>query len=295
METGDRRYKNLDEYFGRVSTKSPEFAAKVRSKIGAPYEHLVDPSQAQNIGAPDALYSTLGINLAHYRDPTKPGSVGAATTVQERQQELDNAGLASLMADPRKLVFGLGAGANPTTFAHEFRHNVEKDEDANRLQDLLYSSTPEDYARNIQSMYQQFGDTYGSKVPFAEKEKLVLEKVLDPEQYDLFARHRAINNYDPSFSLELLAHPIDMVMGNRKVGSHGNLTEGAYKERVQYPFLNFVGAPDIPDYMNTETGRDKVARDEINAILEAAANAKATGGPITMPSNYRAGGRVRVI
>lgn len=294
METGDRRYKNLDEFFGRVSTKDPEFAAKVRSKIGAPYEYLVDPSQAQNIGDPNTPYGLLGANIAHYRDPTKPGSVGATTTVQERQQEADRTGLASLGADPRKSVFGLGAGAAPSTFSHEFRHNVEKNESQNRLQDLLHSPTPEDYVKNIQFMYQTFTNSYGAKVPFAEKEKMILEEFLNREQYDLFKRHSAINNYDTSTIQEFQAHPIDVITGNRKVGSHGNLTQGTYKERVQYPFLNFVGAPDNPDYMNTSTGRDKVAREEINDALDAA-NKKATGGPINMPNNYRAGGRVRAI
>jgi uncharacterized small protein (DUF1192 family) len=315
METGERRYRNGVRWGAPIDVNSPEFVAKVRARIGKPYEHLVDPSVAGNILDPNDVYGLQGINVGFHTDAYDQNK--RPTTKEEREHYLGIKGLPTEGLDPKKYIYGVGAGAAPTTFAHEFRHNEVRREGENRLADVRYAPTPESYAMAIQEAYEYFTKSMGSDLPISEKERYVLG-VLEHNNKNQIDRHIKINNYEPSAAMDALYHPIDTIMGRRKTGSKGTLAQGTYQERVDEPYLNWVGSPTLPDPLNDDVERVMVKRskenqelsEEMSAVQAEAdrmaaerkrkwdaqsKNKKAAGGAVTMPNNYRAGGRVRVI
>ena len=131
MNTGERQRKQLDDYANPLNPNDPEFAAKVRSKIGTPYRDLVDPRVAAVINPGDS-YNLLGINS--HRVPDEKRSDFAQRMSMGLGQI--NANSYNDFLNPEKHVYGIGNGASPQTMAHEYRHDKIKDESANRLMDF---------------------------------------------------------------------------------------------------------------------------------------------------------------
>lgn len=234
MPKGSHNYfKQIDPWGGRVSVDDPEFEAQVRAKIGDPYKDLVNKALAQNVGSETGIRSLLGVNLTKTpeKDRKTPDYTGAPG--------------AFLSFDQKKPIIGVGAGASPQTFAHEFRHNVEHDEYRNRLYDLMYSNSPTQYAANLEFAYNRIAEPGKRVKSLADKEKYVLAHLYNlPEDIDI-NKHIKINQGDTPFTFSKtteLGYP------------RGAASKAAIKERVQYPFLNFVGLKDLPDPAKYKAG-----------------------------------------
>ena len=262
MNTGERQRKQLDDYANPLNPNDPEFAAKVRSKIGTPYRDLVDPRVAAVINPGDS-YNLLGINS--HRVPDEKRSDFAQRMSMGLGQI--NANSYNDFLNPEKHVYGIGNGASPQTMAHEYRHDKIKDESANRLMDLVHSNSRAQYSNNIQSLYE---DLYGEKdenTPLKDKEKRVMD-VMSSSLTDMGLHNSLLNTHADINSGEsqgYMAHPIEYLMGDTRETSAGKLPKTVISQRSQFPFLNFIGG-DLPTQ-------------------------KAT----TLPDSYRMGGRVRMI
>lgn len=178
MPQNTRRY--FDELLRSsegTSPDSPEFQARVRAKIGKRFEGDVADKAGllALVGDPRTYYSLYGVNFPEVR---------SKEYIQQRlKNELYNA-----PAIPDKArIFGLGAGASPSVWAHEIRHEKVHDELDNRLYDLMYSTSPQNYAANLLHTYEwMVGNTelidnpYTNKT-FKQMEKEVL-KIIDPSR-----------------------------------------------------------------------------------------------------------------
>lgn len=239
---GTREARQLDPYGEYTAVDDPEFEAKVRAKIGAPYEKYVNKSVAANVHDPERKYNVLGANVG---DIPK----------ERREEAAENYGLASLPEG--KHVLGIGAGASPSTFAHEFRHDApEFNELGNRVQDTIFSNSPAQYVRNLEDLYGYYHVTRMGQdpdeiinTPFADKERWFMEffhgqNPNGPRGLLLNAKLNAAE--EPSVLDKLFSHPIDYLTGNTKDTPTGKITQGTLEDRVAYPFLNFVGSPRLP-------------------------------------------------
>ena len=241
MPAGSHKYfQQIDPFGGRISTDDPEFVAAVRAKLGPEYEHLVDEntrSQAANIGRPDAKYTDLGYRYrAEHLDPN--------IITQERKKDARLATTFGQLEDilsPSKLVYGLGAGASPRTFAHEFRHKLVDNENKNRLLDVLSSDSRPDYIKNLRFLYENIHGKSANDVPIPELEKLLhnqlgvhnLRSAADPENYAAHVPHewedrkRTLEN---SGILSVLPNVAQQYIQRK-----------AAMDRVAQPYLNFEG------------------------------------------------------
>lgn len=282
--------EELDRYGNRVEIDDPEFEAKVRAKIGAPYISEVDRNVAYdfpNAFRPTRSYSTLGLNA---------GDI----PIDKREKAVRNdIGLAALKNyDPSKYVFAFGAGATPQTYAHEFRHNKIDDEEQNRIADLKNSTSAYQYASNIQSLYEYLYRDDGKDLPFQVREKRVLNRFIDPWVID---RHKNINRGEQGEVREFMSHPIDYMQGKRYEDpykkSTTRLTKGTLQERSEVPFLSFVGREDLPDplfaeekgmYRRTYGTNAENAKALVDAIKKSESKQKkAAGGAIENTTHYR--------
>lgn len=249
MPKGTPKYfEQMDPWGEQTSTDSPEFLAKVRAKIGDPYKDLVQPGMFQNSRDKNWASTLAGINLS-------------AVPMEKRIAAGREIGLGAI--DPNKPYIGVGAGASPATFAHEARHDKFRNELNNRLQDLYYSDSLPQYAANIQSAYEDMRNDMGGRktknIPFREKEKYVLNMAtiaLSNTKSGIDIDKHVNINTDPNVD------PMTM------------LSKKAVKDRVAYPFLNFVGDPNLPD-------ADKVKQESIDI------HGKAKGGFIENTTHDR--------
>lgn len=236
-----------DTFSGYTSVKDdPEFISRVKARIGKPFEHMVDPSIAANLYDPKEAFTILGVNTR------------LADTEEKRKKVAKDLGLGALPEG--KHVFGVGAGARPQTWAHEFRHDFEHDEGGNSLLDLIYGSTSRSaYVGNVNRLWNKAnGD---EKAPFEEREKFAL-KYADSLMYndalhnnskslvegvgypDIWA-HKGINSKGPSTISETLSHPIDAATKGLAKTEMGGISQRHAQERAAYPFLLFAGRPDL--------------------------------------------------
>ena len=269
MPKGNPKYfKQLDPYAGYISVDDPEFLGQVRSKIGDSDKDLVQEGMFQNIGDKNTRGNILGVNLSR-------------TPENKRVAAAENVGLGSL--DPSKPYVGVGAGASPQTFAHEARHTRIKDEADNRMADLISSNSLAQYKSNINSVYESLFpnsaieemtavETGAQKsIPFAKREAKIISHIIQNKPlhsiYNI-RKHIDINRGEPSNLVEFTTSPMEYITGDRPVGEHGPLVRSTYKERVKYPFLNFVG------YAAREERTDKPK------------NKKYNGGSIENTTNY---------
>ena len=251
-DKGLRSLTQYDPFGGSLSVDDPEFEAKVKANLDPQYHSLVHKEVAGNIGKPQSIYSTLGVNF--------PG-VPAPANLRQRayQYGSDNPVDEAKLKDPTKHVFGIGAGATAQTFAHEFQHDKIPDEFANRRKLVLSSSSPEHYWRNINDTYNYHvlrNDTrydpktkkrvaYQNSDPFSAKEKTVLDTLsLSGNEWNMLDLHHQTNSSWEAGedSPKLWAHhPLDYLRGDVVETSKGRLPRTMLEERAKYPYLNFVG------------------------------------------------------
>lgn len=241
MPAGSHKYfEQMDPYGGRISTDDPEFVAKVRAKLGPEYEHLVDEntkSQAANIGRPDAQFNLLGYRYrAEDIDPN--------IITEERKKDARLATTFGQLKDilsPNKTIYGLGAGASPQTFAHEFRHKIIQDEESNRIKDVLASNSLEQYKANLRLLYEQISKKPADNVTIPELEKHLHERL---------NIHNFLSAHKPKDYLPYVPH--NWEDRKRTLENSGILSvlpdvaqqyiqRKAAMDRVAQPYLNFEG------------------------------------------------------
>lgn len=200
MPPSTRRYfEESEDLISGVSPDRPEFEALIRSKIGGRFKESVTPEKiglAALIGDPKAKWSLRGFQSREILPP---------------EQIKEHAGPILEGKEPPagKRIFGVGAGASPRTWAHEFRHDLERNEYNNRMLDVMYGSTSlPAYKANIEKVYEHltrsdpenrkksFEERYKIHyAPLEEKEKFVLDKLKNS-----YASGRELNEEMGAFS-----------------------------------------------------------------------------------------------
>ena len=317
MDTGDRFRKANEFYANPIDPNDREFEAQVRMNLLPRDWPLVSKENATTIGDPRSPSGLMGIYFGpnasdSWKQEMGIGSINpmprirAINTYLDMDDDKKHLPFSTIYRDmyrlmsPERWAVGVGAGASPGTFAHEFRHHAKDktgwvDDSTNHLLDVVASPSKGAYLRNIDHAYEQIGadelwhtttPIYNPYATFAEKEKVVLDAINawnnkkskhhDPE-------HRVPNNI-----FEHYRHNVGFLSGspqekysdkNLLETSTGMLPRSMVNERAAYPFLNFLGSNFYNDAAEAAKRKDK----------------KAEGGTITMPNNYRAGGRVRMI
>lgn len=247
-EAGDLLKGKSPEEYG------PEFASRMRAKIGYPNQDLVTPEQLglmALIGNPkDKNWNFHGVNFNE--SPNDKEGVARMNTF-----------LAPVLSSNKqnavpkgKTIFGIGANANTNTYSHELRHQKVEDEVENRVQDLLFGSTSlPSYRRNIQNSYDYLTgfDPKLKKTPLKEKEKYVLdaygeqiaryirkhkEEDSPPAKLDLIDFARAPDNSYTNFKEHLDRNKqgaVGAFIGDKKLPTY------MIKQRSVFPALNFMG------------------------------------------------------
>ena len=245
MPAGSHKYfEQQDPHGGRISTDDPEFVAKVRAKLGPEYEHLVDEktkSQAANIGRPDAKFNILGYYTPRDIFPSEEEYVKKKTEKAFKDLIADNRNQFEDMISPNKSVYGVGAGASPRTFAHEFRHKLVNNENKNRLLDVLSSNSNTDYLKNLQFLYADIYGKFPDNVPISELEKLL---------HNQLGVHNLLSKQNSKDYLPYIPH--EWEDRKRTLENSGILSvlpdvaqqyiqRKAAMDRVAQPYLNFEG------------------------------------------------------
>jgi len=241
MPAGSHKYfEQIDPYGGRISVDDPEFVAQVRAKLGPKYKNLVDEKtkhQAANIGGPKSKYTQYGYRYrAEHLTPeelmgAKKEDAGLAINVGQLKDILS----------PDIYVYGLGAGASPRTFAHEFRHKEVGNEGKNRLLDVISSNSQPDYIKNLRLLYEHERDESSDDVPISELEKLLhrqlgLHALLNKKDPENYAAYTPSNWEDRKRTLEnsgILSVLPDV--------AQQYVQRKAAMDRVAQPYLNFEG------------------------------------------------------
>jgi hypothetical protein len=289
MSQNTRRYfEELGQSLEGRSPDSPEFAALLRSKIGKDYQHMVNPETiglAALLGNPRKTPSTLyGVNvnkdLKSFPERIKRkieldknlGKYFDEMNAERPALKLKEA----ITGNPEKRIFAFGTKADPTVWAHEFRHEEIKNEESNRIYDLLNSTSYPDYKNKI-NMWYQYGRKLGPKIPFDEKERIVLEQLrinLPLEIYEYMKRELSPEDKN-SGKGPIIQDAIDFLNANidlNRAGAKGpydptgkQLDKNLIKARADIPLLNFIG----------------------KGILESVPNKKASGGSIENTTHDR--------
>lgn len=278
MPPNTRRYfeESENSLTGR-SPESPEFQALIRSKIGERFKESVTPEKiglAALIGDPRksrAFLDLMGIPHGFQSPRTlSPQEVeayiGGSSLAGAFSKPEDFSKVGSELLDNRqvpkgKRIFGVGAAADVGTWSHEFRHDSEKNEIANRMMDVIYGSTSlPSYKANVKNVYNYLinSDPANTKKPFKEREKMRNAPLGEQEKYVL---DRLKNNYIEGetaeaelgyfpriFNLDYIDKNFEL---NRSGAVGGNkdgkpLPEDILKFRSKLPFLNFIGRLDEP-------------------------------------------------
>lgn len=246
MPAGSHKYFEQSNPFGNpTSVDDPEFVAQVRAKLGPRYEDLVNEqtkSQAANIGDFKDPYNVLGYRVRKENFKTPEDFIKAKekdTHLATTKKQLED------IKSPDKLIYGVGAGASPQTFAHEFRHEKIRDERENRLEDVLASNSPQQYRQNLEFLYEQIYGKKADKIPTLELEKRLGK--------DVSARNRWAGNKNINVE-NIKSIPVPWAEYARKKlsssGILGVLPEAAQQyverqaamDRVEQPYLNFVSS-----------------------------------------------------
>lgn len=259
MPQNTRRYFDEAQDLARGPTPESygsEFAALMREKIGNQFKHLVTPEKLglmTLVGRPEAQYSHAGKNYSQ-------GYLEDPKATKEMEEDLSGA-LKGYYYDPTghfqvwnqklpkgKRIFGIGRGADAPTYAHELRHEDVRDEDTNRMLDIVHSSTSlPAYKANIQKVFSymvNFNRERIKNTSLADKEKEVLATFspmmrgeVDSTQMGGWTKYRAgdmdnVINKNIEFNK---AGAKGAFIGNEKLPDH------IIEYRANLPFLNFVG------------------------------------------------------
>ena len=326
MPSGTPRYfKKLLSYEDRVTPDDTEFESRVRAHLGTGLQGLYNKDVAAGVALPTDAFTLLGFNSKDAND----ARLRLQQQLKEAQAKKDTAGITALqeklnnfMGDKRerlnfpelaglqeqgKHVFGVGAAASPRVYAHEFRHDKIEGEHANRIYDVLNSTSYPEYVNNLVSLYSNSGnddrlrrsasiallsegDTKDySSLPLGKMEEELLPSInwntnsVIPGVYDKDAPyvnaedHAALNR--GTYNYGVIHKGFNKLLGKNLEGYDpdlgGSLTQpqdipkSFLEERNYYPGLNFIG-------------RAKAYEDQ------ATAQKKATGGSIES-ANPKAG------
>lgn len=260
MPKGSHRYfEESGQSLKGLSPDSPEFAAKVRSKIGREYQHLVNPETiglASLIGDPEKTPSMVyGLNVNKEQGNLLQRIKNKIQTEKEfgeyfKEMDADRPAVKlreAITGNPQKRIFAFGTKADPAVWAHEFRHEEIKNEEKNRIQDLLNSTSYPDYKNKINMWYRHIPGNWDKKnIPFDEQEKTVL-KYLDvslPSAIQGYMSKQANKSANFEDAVDFLTSNIDL---NRygAVGAFDSegkmLDKSIIRARADMPFLNFIG------------------------------------------------------
>lgn len=266
MPQNTRRYfEESGQLLEGRKPESPEFAALMRSKVGDRFKELVTPQNLglmALIGDPKERYNYSGLNFpaaldnpdrARKRMENSLGTLvlnrpSSVPVLSDGQQELPEG----------KRIFGLGAGADAGTYAHELRHErIRGDELENRMLDLVHSSTSlPAYKENIVNTFNYMVMNYDGKqatdIPFHEKEKYVLDGLNYSIKHEApksgFTATKPDGFYNV-FDNDFLSKNVRL----NKAGAVGafdasknRLPKDFIDARAKLPFLNFVGRIEEP-------------------------------------------------
>jgi hypothetical protein len=238
MPKGSHKYfENLASYGKPLRPEHPEFRGQVLARLGGRYEEAFDPSLARYVGPDDLSLSLRGFQAS-------PGA-----PVENKLQQVGRAGGDVSGLDAAPGVYGIGRGATPTTWAHEFRHLDVKDEGTNRLMDVAFSPSLQAYQSNVRSAYAYYADQWGlePEVTFREKEKYVIGRLnpgmLDPK-FSLVEEksHREFNRTGEWPGPDIGWGP---TFGSVET-PQGRLPKRALRDRAKYPYFMWVGRDDHP-------------------------------------------------
>jgi hypothetical protein len=263
MPKGSHRYfEESGQSLEGISPDHPEFAARVRSKIGGEYQHLVNPETiglASLIGDPRKEPSTVyGLNVNKDQGNFLQRIINKINSEKEfgkyfKEMDADRPAIKlseAITNNPQKRLFAFGTKADPAVWSHEFRHEDIRSEEENRIQDLLNSTSYPDYKNKINMWYRHIPGNWDKKnVPFDKQEKTVLEH-LD------FSLPSAIQSYlskqaNRSTNFEDAANFLTTNMDLNRYGAVGAfdsegkiLDKSLIKARSDIPLLNFIGRID---------------------------------------------------
>lgn len=260
MPQTKRYFEESEDLISGVSPDRPEFEALIRSKIGGRFKESVTPEKiglAALIGDPTAKWSLRGFN-----------SYEGIPTAQEIK---DYAGPILEGKEPPagKRIFGVGAGASPRTWAHEFRHDIERNEYNNRMLDVMYGSTSlPAYKANIEKVYEHLtrSDPENRKKSFEERYKIHYAPLEEKEKYVLnelknsYASRREINEemgtFSQIFNKDYIDKNFELNRSGAVGGTKGNKTlpKDILEFRSKFPFLNFIGRLEEPSSKKKATG-----------------------------------------
>jgi len=264
MPPGTKRYfeEKEDLLTGR-SPDSPEFQALVRSKIGDRFKESVTPEKiglAALIGDPKEKWNLSGFQSKEIIPPEQIKShVGPILEGRE--------------PPTGKRIIGVGASADAGTWAHEFRHDFERNERSNRMLDVMYSSTSlPAYEANIKKVYEylinsdpenrkkssnerfiSYLETFST--PIKEKEKYVLDALKNS-----YASRREVDEEIGPFSQIFGKNYVDKNFELNRSGAIGGtkgsktLPKDILELRSKFPFLNFIGRLEEPDSKKKAVG-----------------------------------------
>jgi len=256
MPAGSHKYfQQIDPHGGRISTDDPEFVAQVRAKLGPKYEHLVDENkkfQAANIGDPQTRYTYLGLNFPKKEYATQKDLVDAKTQFLD---PITSAKDKKALNSPNVSIYGIGSGASPQVFAHEFRHNVMHDERNNRLLDIISANSPTQYRRNLESYYEYIRKKPADKVPLSELEYIFHEAL----HSNIFKNKNGKDDEDSIYAPPPLWEKSKQALENSGIlnalpdVAQQYIQRKAAMDRVAQPYLNFgrappLGGPHYKDY-----------------------------------------------
>jgi hypothetical protein len=300
-----------------TSPSDPEFEARVRAKIGKRFEKEIPEKLGllSLVGDPREYYPLYGVNFQ-----PNLNLITKNEAEKRMQKELSESMYRFneneyIPIQEGKRIFGLGSGASPTTWSHEIRHEKVKDELDNRLYDLMYSTSPQNYAANVVSVYKYLAgatelvnDPYSNKT-FAQMEKEVLKRI-DPildistpnvsseyvmnqptwddktsgEEIGELYRNKVNKGREASINwdrhLKINADPTRQSrrLLERKVNDEKTQDQinQLLNERATLPFLNFVGSPDLEDIVSDRA----ILPYGRSIVKEKSPKKKSTGGNV---------------
>jgi len=276
MPPNTRRYfEESDNSLTGRSPESPEFQSLIRSKIGERFKESVTPEKiglAALIGDPKksrAFLNLMGIPYGFQSPRTlSPKEVetyiGGSSLVGAflKPESFSEAGaelLGNNKAPEGKRIFGVGAAADADTWSHEFRHDSEKNETANRMMDVIYGSTSlPSYKANVKNVYNYLinSDPANIKKTFKERENMRNASLNDQEKYVLDKLKNSyiegetveaeLGFFPRIFNLDYIDENLELnrsgAIGGTKDGK--TLPKNVLEFRSKFPFLNFIGRLD---------------------------------------------------
>ena len=253
---GTRRY--FEERGMQLSGSPPdgiEREAQIRAKMGPEYVDLVEKNIGVTgmVGDPKDAFDTRGINFSPASSPQSMRKVLGPELSASKDKTLPEG----------KRIFGIARHATPQIYAHEIRHEVVKDEEQNRMLDLVNAGSRPAYQDRVDLLYDFYmakdplytegSDTkkwyLGNKILFEDKEQYVLNKVApvlgeyltkEAPSKEGSSKDVGKNTLRSNYNLNAMG----AIGAYRESGEQ--LEKSVIEQRARYPFLNFIGRENMP-------------------------------------------------